>query len=36
VVARWEGALDRAALDRAMNGRASDPPAVIGPESDPD
>ncbi|NML06608.1 dicarboxylate/amino acid:cation symporter [Sphingomonas sp. G-3-2-10] len=36
VVARWDGALDREALDRALNGPMQDKPAAIGPEADPD
>ncbi|MES2444003.1 MAG: dicarboxylate/amino acid:cation symporter [Pseudomonadota bacterium] len=36
VVARWEGALDRDALDRALHGVPDDRPAAIGPEADPD
>jgi aerobic C4-dicarboxylate transport protein len=36
VVARWEGALDREALDRALHGAPDPGVAQIGPESDPD
>ena len=36
VVARWEGALDRAALDRALDGKADSTPAEPGPEADAD
>ncbi|MDF7773763.1 dicarboxylate/amino acid:cation symporter [Sphingomonas sp. AOB5] len=36
VVARWDGALDREALNRALNGRPEAGPARIGPEADPD
>jgi aerobic C4-dicarboxylate transport protein len=36
VVARWEGALDREALDRALNGLADTGTVLIGPEADPD
>ena len=36
VVARWEGALDREALTRALNGAPDARSAVIGPEADPD
>jgi aerobic C4-dicarboxylate transport protein len=36
VVARWDGALDRAALDRALSGAPDPGPAAIGPEADPD
>ncbi|MEZ0242911.1 MAG: cation:dicarboxylase symporter family transporter, partial [Sphingomonas sp.] len=36
VVARWEGALDREALARALNGAPDPGPAAIGPEADPD
>ena len=36
VVARWEGALDRAALDRALRGGAGEEPVPIGAESDAD
>jgi aerobic C4-dicarboxylate transport protein len=36
VVARWEGALDREALDRALRGGSDGRPAVAGPEADPD
>jgi len=34
VVARWEGRLDRAALARALDGKADDTPARIGAETD--
>jgi len=36
VVARWEGALDREALHRALHGLPDPGIAVPGPESDPD
>jgi aerobic C4-dicarboxylate transport protein len=36
VVARWEGALDRDALRRALDGAPDPGIAAIGPESDPD
>jgi len=36
VVARWEGALDRDALARALSGKPDALPAVIGPEADYD
>ena len=36
VVARWEGALDRKALARALDGAPDRGPAPIGPEADPD
>lgn len=36
VVARWDGALDRAALDRALNGAAEPSPAHPAAETDPD
>ncbi|MCW3845965.1 dicarboxylate/amino acid:cation symporter [Sphingomonas sp. LB-2] len=36
VVARWEGALDREALRRALAGAPDLRPAAIGPEADPD
>jgi aerobic C4-dicarboxylate transport protein len=36
VVARWEGALDRNQLSRALNGVADEVPAALPIESDPD
>jgi aerobic C4-dicarboxylate transport protein len=36
VVARWDGALDRDALARALDGAPDPGPAPIGPEADPD
>jgi len=36
VVARWEGALDRQALARALDGRPDDAPPRIAAEADPD